>query len=297
MSLALAAPLLMAGATWAADPGKEPPDPWAAVRPPQPADDDAAAEAAEAEPAAEAAAPDLSGVDWSALATTPELTKPRTGRPGGAAKPGAGMDWSRSDKPNGFSALTVKQPVLPFGDARVGADFNVAGQGQPPTPLPEKLATDGHLSQSSGAAWAAATAPGLGPVWDKTAVEARLDPSQDQGKLGTAISKSIPLGDRATTLMLQGGYSITDQSAVPSWMSPTRSQYSYSADQTAKLQFSQTGTSLVAGQSLSVAEDRWLRSVGAEQSLFGGVSVNGTISETVSGTLNKSLTAGFKKTW
>lgn len=291
--------LLVPGAAFAVDPSADPsPDPWAFVVPKQPAEPADDAEAGDAKPTDKAAVPDLSGIDWSPLATTPDLAKPTPRRATGAAqlnRPELGTAWSQSDKPNGFSALTVKQPVLPFWDTRVGADFNVAGQGQPPTPLPEKLATDGHLSQSSGTAWAAATAPGLGPVWDKTAVDARLDPAQDQGKLGTSISKSIPLG--ATTLMLQGGYSITDQSALPAWLSAGRPQYSYGADQSAKLQFSQTGTSLLAGQSLSPAEDRWLKSVGAEQSLLGGVSVNGTISESATGMLNKSLTAGFRKTW
>jgi len=290
--------MLASGAARAAETVQDPPDPWASVVPRPPADgaDDPSAEADGAKAPVEATAPDPTAVDWSALSTTPDLAKTNPHRAAGAVRPNAGTAWSQSDKTNGFSAVTVKQPVLPFWDARVGADFNVAGQGQMPTPLPEKLATGSGLSQSSGAAWAAATAPGFGPVWDKTALEARLDPAQDQSKLGTSISKSIPLGGAATTLLLQGGYSVTDQSALPAWMSAGRPQYSYGADQSAKLQFS-TGTSLIAGQSLSAAEDRWLRTVGAEQSLFGGVSVNGSVSETVSGNLNKSLTAGFKKTW
>lgn len=261
-------------------------DPWAFVAPRQPAEAGGASGEAEAV---------VSDVDWNTLAATPDAGKAAPHRAAAATQPGTA--WSQSDKPNGFSAVTVKQPLLPLWDTRVGADFNVAGQGQLQSPLPEKLATDGHLSQSSGTAWAATTAPGLGPIWDKTAVEARLDPAQDQSKLATSISKSIPLADRATTLTLQGGYSVTDQAALPAWVSPGRPQYNYGADQSAKLQFSQTGTSLVAGQSLLAAEDRWLRTVGAEQALFGGVSLNGSISETATGNLNKSLTAGFKKTW
>ncbi len=278
--------MLAPGASLAAEASA---DPWALIAPRQPAESDSAAADVEA------AVSDPSQADWSAINATPDAGKAAPHRAAAAAKPGTA--WSQSDKPNGFSAVTVKQPLLPLWDTRVGADFNVAGQGQLPTPLPEKLATDGHLSQSSGTAWAATTAPGFGPIWDKTAIEARLDPAQDQRKLATSISKSIPLVGGATTLMLQGGYSVTDQAALPAWVSAGRSQYSYGADQSAKLQFSQTGTSLLAGQSLSATEDRWLRSVGAEQALFGGVSINGSISETASGNLNKSLTAGFKKAW
>lgn len=285
-----------AGAAHAADAPdpSAPRDPWAFVVP-QPAAESADDPADDAKPAAaDAALPDPATVDWSALNATPEAARSAPRRPAGAgAASGGAVAWSQAEHPDGSTALTVKQPLLPLWDTRVGADFSVAGQPQP-VPVPPAF---GRPQSSSGTAWAATTAPGFGPVWDKTAVEARLDPAQDQGKLGTSISKSIPLGDRATTLMLEGGYNVTDQAALPAFASPGRPPYSYGADQSAKLQFSQTGTSLVAGQSLSPAEDRWLRSVGAEQALFGGVNVNAKIGETGSGSLNKSLTAGFKKTW
>jgi hypothetical protein len=250
----------------------------------------------------EAALPDPATIDWSVLntnaATSPDT--PSRGAPRAAArKPDAAASaWSRNDKPEGFSAVTVKQSVLPFWDTRVGADFNVAA-GQPSwlTPLPEKLASDGRLSQSSGAAWAAMTAPGLGSAWDKTAIEARLDPSQDQSKIGTAISKSLPLDGNAYSLTLQSGYNVIEQSLVPIVGINGRSMRSYEMDHSAKLDIADTGTSFKAGQSLSTADDKWLKSVGAEQKLFGGVSVNGSVSETPTGNLNKSLTAGFKSTW
>jgi hypothetical protein len=248
----------------------------------------------------EAALPDPATIDWSLLNADPSKlhAAPRKTSGAAAGKPDAGPStWSRNDKPAGFSAVTVKQPVLPFWDTRVGADLNVAGQSTLPAPLPEKLATDGRLSQSSGAAWAAMTAPGLGPVWDKTAIEARLDPSQEQSKIGTSISKSLPLDGNAYALTLQGGYNVIEQSLGPIVGGNGRPMRNYEADHSAKLSISDTGTSFLAGQSLSTAEDKWLRSVGAEQKLFGGVSVTGTVSETISGNLNKSLTAGFKKTW
>ena len=68
--------------------------------------------------------------------------------------------------------------------------------------------------QSSGTAWAAITAPGVGSIWDKTAVEARVDPSQDQSKLGTSLSKSLPLGEQYS-LTLQNGYNVIQQGVVP----------------------------------------------------------------------------------
>ena len=58
-----------------------------------------------------------------------------------------------------------------------------------------------------------------------------------------------------------------------------------------------TGTSFIAGQTLSTSDDKWLRKVGAEQKLFDGVTISGSIGETPSGAASKSLSAGFKRSW
>ncbi|MFX5514240.1 hypothetical protein ABTD48_19780, partial [Acinetobacter baumannii] len=76
------------------------------------------------------------------------------------------------------------------------ADLNVTTK-MPTTSsevLAEKMAHNNQISQSSGSAWAAMTAPGLGSIWDKTAVEARTDPAQEQSRFGTSLSKSLPFG-------------------------------------------------------------------------------------------------------
>ena len=78
--------------------------------------------------------------------------------------------------------------------------------------------------QSTGVAWANVTAPGLdSPLgWDKTAIETRLDPAQEQGKLGATLSRSVPLGE-SFAVTLQNGYSVTRAhpdaaaSAAQSW--------------------------------------------------------------------------------
>jgi len=49
---------------------------------------------------------------------------------------------------------------------------------------------------------------------------------------------------------------------------------------------------------MSSTDDKWLRTLSAEQKLFGGpLSVTGSVSETASGEMSKSLRAGFKRTW
>jgi hypothetical protein len=206
----------------------------------------------------------------------------------------------------------VKQPVSPFLDARVGADMTVVNQSQTLTGsdlLRQKFSADAPPSQSSGTAWAAITAPGVASIWDKTAVEARLDPSQEQSKLGTSLTKSLPLNEQYS-LTLQNGYNVVQQghsslscadcvhsSAVPVPGIAGRPVRNYQTEQSAKLSITDTGTSFIAGQTLSSTDDKWLRKIGAEQKLFGDVSISGSIGETAQGASNKSLTAGFRHSW
>ncbi len=230
-------------------------------------------------------------VDASTLGPSPASkarVKPQSGSP-------AEMSWSSSDKGNGASAVTVKQPVSNFLDTRVGADMNVTRAPQTITES-QLLANGGSLPQSSGTAWAAITAPGVGSIWDKTSVEARLDPSQEQSKLGTSLSKSLPLNGQYS-LSLQNGYSLVEQGIIPVPGIVSRPARNYETDQSAKLSITDTGTSFMAGQTLSSTDDKWLRKIGAEQKLFGGVSISGSIGETPLGTTNKSLSAGFKQSW
>jgi hypothetical protein len=48
---------------------------------------------------------------------------------------------------------------------------------------------------------------------------------------------------------------------------------------------------------MTSGEDKWLRSLSAEQKIYGPLSIAGGIAETSSGTLDKTIKAGFKKTW
>jgi hypothetical protein len=257
-----------------------------------------------AAPAEAAAAPDGDGddvnaleLDWSQLNV--DASTLATGPASKARSPAAAPDasWSSRDNKNGSAAVSVKQAVSPFWDTRIGADMTVTRQASTSSELlSERAANGGNLPQSSGAAWMAATAPGVGSIWDNTAVEARLDPAQERSKLGATMSKSLPLNG-PTSLTLQNGYNVVEQgtAAIPGTV--PRPARSYETEQSAKLSIGDTGTSLIAGQTLSSAEDKWLRKWGAEQKLFDGVSISGSIGETPQGPTNKSLTAGFKRSW
>lgn len=264
-------------------------------------EDGAEAPAAEAE-ASPSQDVDMSGIDvdkldWSQL-NVDASTLAYSGPKGGAPRRADGGDatWSAKDRVGG-TAVSVKQSISPFWDTRIGADMTVVRAPATMSELlAEKTANGGNLPQSAGSAWAAVTAPGAGPLWDKTAVEARLDPSQEQSRFGTSLSKSLPL-DEQYSLTLQNGYNLIQQGLVPLPGIAPHPSRNYQTDQSARLSIGNTGTSIIAGQALSSADDRWLRRIGAEQQLFDGVSVSGTIGETPQGATSKSLTAGFKRTW
>jgi hypothetical protein len=277
-----------------------------AAQTPPAADDDAEEPAEEAVAAPSVNDPDImkdidvSKLDWSQLDLDALPLSGPAAKSRAASKAAANADtaWSANQKANGSSAVSVKQSLTPFWDTRIGADMTVARQGTLTAQelLSEKLANGGSVPQSSGTAWAAITAPGVGSIWDKTSVEARIDPLADQSKLGTSVSKSLPLSEQYS-LTLQNGYNLIQQGIVPVPGIVSHPARSYETDQTARLSVTDTGTSFMAGQTLSTADDKWLRKVGAEQKLFDGVTISGSVGETASGVVNKSFGAGFKRSW
>jgi hypothetical protein len=243
---------------------------------------------------------DVSKLDWSLLNVDASTLSGPAPKGGGAPKAAAGADaaWSANERANGTSAVSVKQSLTPFWDTRIGADMTVARQGTATTSelLSEKLANGGSLPQSSGTAWAAITAPGVASIWDQTSVEARVDPGSEQSRLGTSLRKSVPLSEHYS-LTLKNDYNLIQQGIVPVPGIVSHPARSHETDQSARLSITDTGTSLIAGQTLSASDDKWLRKVGAEQKLFDGVTISGSIGETPSGTASTSLSAGYKRSW
>jgi hypothetical protein len=251
--------------------------------------------------------PEDSDIDWSQLdidgftltkeASSQGHRSQRSSPPSSTA----GLAWTSHDNADGSAALTAKRSVSPLWDTRVGVDMTVVRRPSPLTASDSAarrpFAIDGRPSQSSGTAWAAATAPGLGSIWDKTALKARIDPAQDQTMLDTSLSKSLHLGDGRYALTLQNGYTIVQNSALPVPGINGNPARSYETGQSARLSMADTGTSLIAGQSLSSTDDKWLRTIGAEQKLFDGISVAGSVTETPLGPLDASLIAAFKRNW
>jgi hypothetical protein len=279
-----------------AKPADKPIDAWAEIVPREVPQADDAADAAVPAPVDSAAT--QADPDWTELNKTADLPNktlrtagPRTKQPDTAA-------WSRSDNGNGTSSVAVKRQVSPFLDTRIGANMNLAKPAVTTTmadSLSDKMLSGETPKNSTGTAWATMTGPGIPHIWDKTAVDVSMDSGTDQGKLGTTLSRSVPIAGDAYSLILQNAYRLSQPAPTPLTNSPdTRT---LEIERSAKLSVNQTGTSLIAGQTLSSNDDKWLGRVGAEQKLLGDVTVTGSVNETLHGPANKALTAGFRKSW
>jgi hypothetical protein len=187
----------------------------------------------------------------------------------------------------------VSVPPPSVWSSKAGIDYSKpsfpAAEFQPGT-----LSGGSVSDQSNGVGWATVTAPGLdAPLgWDQTSIETRVDPSQQQSKVGTTLSRSVPVGENLTATW-QNGLAVT--SPLPS---ATTHDHGWTSSQALRFNVLPTDTSLSLGANRSSTDDKWLPSLSAEQKLFGGpFSVTGTVSETPTGEASKSLSAGFKHQW
>lgn len=209
--------------------------------------------------------------------------------------------WSRTDKPDGSSSVTVKRTLPTEWDTKVGADLNVPASGER-NAWQNYSVLQPQQDQGSGSVWTNMTLPGA-------SVETRAEAQGQQEKLGTKLSKSIPVGSDLS-VTLQNGFSVTHTlpaasaaasgGVPPSVDTPgaqTATTSVYSTDRAARLKVLSTGTSFSAGATTSSADNKWLRTFSAEQKLIGPLNVTGSVSETASGEMNKSFTAGFKRKW
>lgn len=245
------------------------------------------------------AEPDESQIDWDALnARDPWQQSPARQLRAPARKSGAAT-WSRDDRSNGSAGVSVQQSLFPAWNANAGIDMDVARLSAPvtsPATIPDRLQSDRQLLNSSAAAWMTAKVSGVSFLWDQTALEARTNPMQET-RFGTSMSKSLPLWGDQFMLTLQHSYFVTQHGALTGLGGASDSGRNLDLDRSARLKMTDTGMTLLAGQSRSSVDNRWLSRIGAEQKLFGGVSVTGSISQRSDGGSNSTISAGFRRTW
>ena len=232
--------------------------------------------------------------DPAALATPPK--KPLR-LPGVSDKD---YDVTRTEKPDGFTTVVVKQPLRTEWSNAVGADLAPSNTGAGSAydrPLP--ATRDGF--GSAGAAWASLGVPNIGSV------DARIDPSNEQGKVGTTLKQSIPFGSRFA-VTVQDTYSVTDTlrqptgpsdlplMALPSGASPATPQV-YGNEKAVKFNILPTGTTFGAGVATASNDPVTHNTFSAEQKLYGPLQVTTAITDFGQPTSSKSITAGFKLHW
>jgi hypothetical protein len=240
--------------------------------------DDAAADAQAYDPAEQP--------DFSVLNDPMPDVRARGMLGGSRAASGPDPIGSRSEKADGSVSVSAGQRLPIDWDTKVGVDVAAPAQ------LPDAFAGQ---AQDRGSGWANVAVPATQLGLDKATIDARVDPNADQGKLSTALSRSVPIGD-GMSVTLQNGYAVTQSLANPNGVG-TPATHVFSGDGAVRLEFP-TATALSAGARMSSSDERLLPSVSAEQKLFDSpLSVAGSISQRPTGETDRSIVAGFKKNW
>ena len=209
------------------------------------------------------------------------------------------FDVSRTDKPDGVSTVVVNPALSSDWDAKVGADLNLAAPDgyRPGKPLPVTTA-----GRDSGAAWASVGLP------DVASLDARVDPANDQGKLGTTLKHSIPLGSRFA-VTLQNSYSVTETfsapastpSDLPLMAAPssavTTTPQVWGSQKAVKFDILATGTTLGAGLATASNDPVTHNTLNAEQKLYGPLRITTAVNDVGQPTGSKSISAGLKLNW
>ncbi len=232
--------------------------------------------------------------DPTALATPPKKPLRLPGTSGNA------FDITRTEKFDGSTTVVVKQPLQTEWSNSFGADLGPSRAGTGSAfdhPLP--TARD---SASAGAAWASFGVANVGSL------DARVDPSNEQGKLGTTFKQSIPLG-RQVAVTLQDTYSVTGTlsqpsatpgdvplMALPPAAAPTAPQV-FGNERAVKFNILPTGTILGAGVATASNDPVTHNTLSAEQKLYGPLQVTTAVTDFGQTTITKKISAGFKLHW
>jgi hypothetical protein len=219
---------------------------------------------------------------------------------------------SRTENPDGSVALSVGRRLSEWEpaawEAKVGTDVKLSSDRG--SSASENFLSGLPADQSSGAVWAKVIMPSVVPsVWDKTAVEARVDAGQEQGKLGATLSRSVPIG-RSLSVSLQNTYSVTrsladrvaETPSLPIIANPLPANAvdgsaTWAAGQSVRLNIDPSGTALSVGGARSSADEQWHNKLSLEQSLFGPLKVTTSIEDAGTTASKKSISAAFKRVW
>jgi hypothetical protein len=217
---------------------------------------------------------------------------------------GKSLDMSRTDRPDGSGTVTVNKPLVPEWDATIGADIGLAANApsiysyNPDNPFEVT-----RLDRSSGAAWASVGVARFANI------DARVDPNNEQGRIGTTFKHSLPVGDKFAITM-QSRYSVTESlgtpqaapSDIPLRFVPANDPAApvprvWDNENIAKFDILPTGTTLGAGLSTTSTDPVTHNKLSAEQKIYGPLGLATTVTDIGRSSESKSLSARLKLTW
>lgn len=189
---------------------------------------------------------------------------------------------SRSERFDGSSSVAVTGNFSSLDWTQFGADMSLASQQ---SILPAGAILPGSQGSSDAAAWARVSLP-TGPLfWDASSLTVRLDPLQAQRRVESAFSRDVPIAPQLK-VGFADNYAFVMESGSQTWHT----------DKSVYMDVGATGTRLSLSAGLSSNDRTWLPSISAKQPLVGPVVLTTTVADT--GTeINKSITAGFSRTW
>jgi hypothetical protein len=209
-----------------------------------------------------------------------------------------GYDITRTQKTDGSTTVVVKQPLQTEWSNSLGADLAPSR----PIAYPLSLPSERNDDTPAGAAWASVGVPNL------ASVDARVDPANEQGKVGTTIKHSIPFGNRFA-VTVQDTYSVTEMLGQPSsgpgdlplmTLPPPgapAAQQVFGNEKAVKFNILPTGTALGAGFANASNDPVTHNTFSADQKLYGPLHVTTAVTDLGQATSNRSITAGFKLHW
>jgi hypothetical protein len=201
----------------------------------------------------------------------------------------------RQDKADGSSSVAVKQPLTidletADLDAAVGADVNLGA-------APVAGAVD---DAGSGAAWASVGMANL------ASVDARVDPTSDQGKLAGTLKHSLPVG-KDISVTLQDSYSVTQTfsasagSDIAATSSDTATPESptqvWANERSVNFAVKSTGTTLAAGLTNTSDDPVTHNRLSADQKIYGPLHVTTAVTDLGETSENRSISAGVMLSW
>ena len=208
-------------------------------------------------------------------------------------------DLSDKTAADGSTTYSIKKTLPTDWSTSIGADL---GTGAPSEPYYQPDRPIAPARNNTGAAWAS-----LG-VSSVASVDARVDPTADQGRVATTLHHSLPLG-RHLSVTLQNSTGVTQalgaQPTAPAGLpvmalaQPTSTGATRAWDDQPSVKFDilPTGTTLSAGVARTSTDPVLHNSLSADQKVYGPLHVSTALNDVGETTENKSITAKFKLNW